>query len=123
MTFVIKVLGGNKSSTYQLNSTQQMIVFSLMTRTKINIGKIIYDDLVIKLTEDNRKRTMSYPRFVSLVLEHLLGEEYTQDPKMGIHPHVLSKKIYSKSNPNTEVKLKTYMLNFEQLKQSPPTSL
>ena len=35
MTFVIQVLGGNKSSTEQLNATQAMIVFSLVEGIKI----------------------------------------------------------------------------------------
>ncbi|GJX93371.1 hypothetical protein Tco_0347957 [Tanacetum coccineum] len=39
------VLGGNYSSTKQINSIQQMISYCLMTGTKIDIGDIIYSDL------------------------------------------------------------------------------
>ncbi|GKA33820.1 hypothetical protein Tco_0720249, partial [Tanacetum coccineum] len=55
-------LGGNKSSTDQVNSNQQIIVFSLLTKTKIDIGEIIFHDLVARLIEDPRKKHMAYLR-------------------------------------------------------------
>ncbi|GJV31822.1 retrovirus-related pol polyprotein from transposon TNT 1-94 [Tanacetum coccineum] len=79
MTFVILVLGGYKSSTNQLNSIQQMIVYNLLTRTKIDIEETIFNDLVTKLTDTPRKSYMAYPRFISCVLERLLGTNYAQD--------------------------------------------
>ncbi|GKD58526.1 hypothetical protein Tco_1296035 [Tanacetum coccineum] len=79
MTFVILVLGGYKSSTNQLNSIQQMIVYNLLTRTKIDIEETIFNDLVTKLTDTPRKSYMAYPRFISYVLERLLGTNYAQD--------------------------------------------
>ncbi|GJR36605.1 retrovirus-related pol polyprotein from transposon TNT 1-94 [Tanacetum coccineum] len=39
------VLGGNYSSTEQVNSIQQLIAYSLFTGTKVDIGEIIYSDL------------------------------------------------------------------------------
>ncbi|GJT21920.1 hypothetical protein Tco_0891857 [Tanacetum coccineum] len=53
----IEVLGGNHSSTEQLNLSQQLIVFGLLTETKIDIGEIIYNDLVTKLMAKSRQRT------------------------------------------------------------------
>ncbi|GKB87392.1 retrovirus-related pol polyprotein from transposon TNT 1-94 [Tanacetum coccineum] len=44
-TFVIQVLSGNYSSTEQVNSTQQLLAYSLITRTEVGIGEIIYSDL------------------------------------------------------------------------------
>ncbi|GKA09334.1 hypothetical protein Tco_0688665 [Tanacetum coccineum] len=43
LTFVIQVLGGNYSSTKQVNSIQQLITYSLITGTKVDIGEIIYN--------------------------------------------------------------------------------
>ncbi|GJS43227.1 hypothetical protein Tco_0568270 [Tanacetum coccineum] len=40
-----KVLGGNYSSTKQVNSIQQLLAFSLITGTEVAIGEIIYSDL------------------------------------------------------------------------------
>ncbi|GKD76173.1 hypothetical protein Tco_1334455, partial [Tanacetum coccineum] len=39
------VLGGNYSSTEQVNSIQQLITYSLVFGTKVDIGEIIYNDL------------------------------------------------------------------------------
>ena len=73
MTFVIQVLGGNKSSTEQLNTHQSMIVFSLLEGIKIDVGEIIYKDLLTKLSGKSRQKLMSYPRFISCVLQDLLA--------------------------------------------------
>ncbi|GKC83450.1 hypothetical protein Tco_1139167, partial [Tanacetum coccineum] len=43
--------GKNYSSNEQINSIQQMIAYCLITRTKVNFGEIIYNDLVTKLIE------------------------------------------------------------------------
>ncbi|GKD83252.1 hypothetical protein Tco_1350091, partial [Tanacetum coccineum] len=78
-TFVIQVLGGNYSSTKQVNSIQQLIEYCLTTRTKVDIGEIIYSDLVTRLTNKSRQKYVSYRRFVLCALEVLLVIEYTQD--------------------------------------------
>ncbi|GJY09413.1 hypothetical protein Tco_0377598 [Tanacetum coccineum] len=70
-------LGGNKSSTDQLNSNQHMIVFSVLTGTKIDIGEIIYNDLVTRFSDGFRNKYVAYPRFISYVLERLLNTDYT----------------------------------------------
>ena len=75
MTFVIQVLGGNKSSTEQLNTTQAMIVYCLLEGIKIDLGEIIFRDLIAKLGGKSRQKLMSYPRFISCILLDLLGSE------------------------------------------------
>ncbi|GJZ92919.1 hypothetical protein Tco_0664984 [Tanacetum coccineum] len=54
-TIVVQVLGGNYSSTEQVNSIQQLFGYCLLTGTKVDIGEIIYSDLVTRLT--NKYRT------------------------------------------------------------------
>ncbi|GKE01982.1 hypothetical protein Tco_1389965 [Tanacetum coccineum] len=71
------VLSGNKSSTYQLNSSQQMIVFSLLIGTTIDLGEIIYKDLITRLTDTPRKKYVAYPREE----KEVLPEGTTTDPK------------------------------------------
>ncbi|GJY13299.1 hypothetical protein Tco_0382608 [Tanacetum coccineum] len=66
MTFAIQVLGGNHSSTEQINSSPQLIVFSLLTGTKIDIREIIYNDVLTRLMAKSRQKYVSYPRFISL---------------------------------------------------------
>ncbi|GKA00810.1 retrovirus-related pol polyprotein from transposon TNT 1-94 [Tanacetum coccineum] len=71
-TFVIQVLGGNYSSTKQVNSIQQLLAYSLITGTEVDIGEIIYSDLVTKLLNKSTLKYVSYPRFISCALQVLL---------------------------------------------------
>ncbi|GKF94588.1 hypothetical protein Tco_0284288, partial [Tanacetum coccineum] len=70
------VLGGNYSSTEQVNSIQQLLAYSLITGTKVDIGEIIYSDLdPSKVTDNeltahmivvnNRKDSVSPPPLVA----------------------------------------------------------
>ncbi|GJU35009.1 hypothetical protein Tco_1183363 [Tanacetum coccineum] len=54
-TCVIQALGGNYSSTEQINSIQQMITYCLMTGTKVDIGDIIYS---AQYTQDEKFRSL-----------------------------------------------------------------
>ncbi|GJY79443.1 hypothetical protein Tco_0485244 [Tanacetum coccineum] len=60
-TFVIQVLGGNYSSTEQVSSIQQLLAYRLITGTEVDIGEIIYSDLVTKLLNKSRLKYVSYP--------------------------------------------------------------
>ncbi|GKF37882.1 hypothetical protein Tco_0114640, partial [Tanacetum coccineum] len=90
-----EVLGGNYSSTEQLNSIQQLLVFSLLTRTKIDIGKIIYSDHITRIMAKSRKKYVSYPRFISCALEELLGSKYSQDKSFRYFPSILKSSMTS----------------------------
>ncbi|GJX18721.1 hypothetical protein Tco_0221398 [Tanacetum coccineum] len=83
------VLGRNYSSTEQVNFIQQFITYSLITATKIDIGEIIYSDLVTKILNMSRLRYVLYPRFISCALEVLLGLKYTHDENFGYLPGIL----------------------------------
>nr|GEW97379.1 retrovirus-related Pol polyprotein from transposon TNT 1-94 [Tanacetum cinerariifolium] len=78
-TFVIQVLCRNYSSTEQVNFIQQLLVYCLITRTKVDIWEIIYSDIVTKLLNNSRLKYVSYLRFISCALQVLLGFDYTQD--------------------------------------------
>nr|GEV42608.1 retrovirus-related Pol polyprotein from transposon TNT 1-94 [Tanacetum cinerariifolium] len=73
------VLGQNYSSTEQVNSIQQLLAYSLITGTEVDIGEIIYSDLVTKLLNKSRLKYVSYFRFISCALQVLLGPDYTPD--------------------------------------------
>ncbi|GJT86669.1 hypothetical protein Tco_1068386 [Tanacetum coccineum] len=83
------VLSENYSFTKQVNSIQQLIAYCLLTRTKVDIGEIIYSDLITRFTNKSRQRYVSYPRFVSCALEVLLSSDYTQDESFGSPPTIL----------------------------------
>nr|GFA36274.1 hypothetical protein [Tanacetum cinerariifolium] len=75
------VLGRNNSSTEQMNSIQQLLAYSLITRTEVDIEEIIYSDLITKLLNKSRLKYVSYLRFFSCALQVLLGHDYAQDKK------------------------------------------
>ncbi|GJV36165.1 hypothetical protein Tco_1408642 [Tanacetum coccineum] len=84
------VLSRNDSSIKQLNSIQEFLAYCLLIGTNVDIGEIIYNDLVTRLMTKTRQKYVSYPRFVSCTLEVLLGSEYSQDLKFRNLPNALS---------------------------------
>ncbi|GJX07444.1 hypothetical protein Tco_0195376 [Tanacetum coccineum] len=113
------VLGRNYSSTKQVNSIQQLITYSLITGTKVDIGEIIYSDLVTKLLNKSRLRYVSYHRFISCALEVLLGLEYTKDEKFGYLPGILSNSNFSKDPSKvTKIELTAHMIAVSNQKDS-----
>nr|GEV48220.1 retrovirus-related Pol polyprotein from transposon TNT 1-94 [Tanacetum cinerariifolium] len=93
---VVQVLGGNYSFTEQVNSIQQLLAYSLITGTDVDIGEIISSDLVTKLLNKSRLKYVSYPRFISCALQVLLGSKYTLDKKFGFLPPILSNFNFTK---------------------------
>nr|GEV50207.1 hypothetical protein [Tanacetum cinerariifolium] len=105
------VLDGNYSSTKQINSIQQLLAYSLITGTKVDIGEIIYSDLVTKLLNKSRLKYDSYLSFISCTLHVLLGPDYTQDKKFGFLPPILSNSNFRKdSSKVTEIELMAHMI-------------
>ncbi|GJT48954.1 hypothetical protein Tco_0975111 [Tanacetum coccineum] len=118
-----EVLGGNYPSTEQVNSIQQLLAYSLITRTEFDIGEIIYIDLVTKLLNKSRLKYVSYPRFISCALQVLLGFEYTQDKKFGVLPLILSNSNFTKDPSKvTDIELTAHMIavNNQRDSVSPP---
>ncbi|GKB82074.1 retrovirus-related pol polyprotein from transposon TNT 1-94 [Tanacetum coccineum] len=117
------VLGGNYSSTEQVNFIQQLLAYSLITGTEVGIGEIIYNDLVTKLLSKNRLKYVSYPRFISCSLQVLLGCDYTQDENFGFLPGILSNSNFTKDPSKvTDIELTDHMIavNNRRDSVSPP---
>ncbi|GKD59296.1 hypothetical protein Tco_1296805 [Tanacetum coccineum] len=105
------VLGENYSSTEQVNLIQQLLAYCLITRSQVDIGEIIYSDLVTKLLNKSRLKYISYPRFISCALQVLLGSDYTQDTRFGYLPTILSNSNFTKdSSKVTDIELTAYMI-------------
>ncbi|GJW68779.1 hypothetical protein Tco_0123203 [Tanacetum coccineum] len=123
---IIMVLGGNYSSTKQVNSIQQLIAFSLITGTEVDIGEIIYSDLVTKLLNKSRLKYVSYPRFISCALQVLLGSDYTRDENFRFLPGILSNSNFTKDPSKvTEIELTAHMIAVNNRRDSvspPPLS-
>nr|GEV45064.1 hypothetical protein [Tanacetum cinerariifolium] len=110
------VLGGNYSFIEYMNSIQQLIAYCLLTGTKVDIGEIIYNDLVTRLMAKSRHNYVSYPRFVSCALEVLQGLEYAQEDKFGSLPNVLSPSKFTRDPSKvTFIELTTSMVAINNL--------
>ncbi|GJR89776.1 hypothetical protein Tco_0213787 [Tanacetum coccineum] len=85
------------------------ILFTFVVQ--VDIGEIIYSDLVTRLTNKSRQRYVSYPRFISCALAVLLGPDYTQDENFGSSSTILSNSIFLKdSSKVTPIELTDFMV-------------
>ncbi|GJZ16376.1 retrovirus-related pol polyprotein from transposon TNT 1-94 [Tanacetum coccineum] len=113
------VLSGSYSYTEHINSIQQMIAYCLITGTKVDIGEIIYSDLITKLTSKSRQKYGSYLRSILCALKVLLGTQYTQDEKFRSLPSILSNSNFSKDPSEvTEIELTVSMIDTQGPKAS-----
>ncbi|GKB23230.1 hypothetical protein Tco_0862631 [Tanacetum coccineum] len=118
-TFVIQALGGNYSSTEQVNSIQQLLAYCRIIGTEVDIGETIYSDLVTKLFNKPRLKYVSYPRFISCDLHVLLDCDYTQEERFGYLPAILSNSNFTKDlSKVTNIELTAYMINVNNQRDS-----
>ncbi|GJS66864.1 hypothetical protein Tco_0681428 [Tanacetum coccineum] len=88
---------------------------------QVDIGEIIYSDLVTKLLNKSRLKYVSYPRFISCALQVLLGFDYTQDIRFGYLPAILSKLNFTKDPSKvTEIELTAHMIAVNNQRDSGP---
>ncbi|GJV55932.1 hypothetical protein Tco_1456937 [Tanacetum coccineum] len=91
---------------------------------EIDIGIIIFSYLVHKLQngKKNREASIYYNRFLSLIFEKLLGENYINDSLTFVKPHTISAASFQKPLA-LEVDLTSHMLKVAKLFQEPGQSL
>ena len=121
---MIQVLGGNHSSTEQINSVQMMMAYCVMHGFTVDIGEIIYGDLVTKLLNITRLHYVSYPRFISCALQRLLGCDYTQDEHLSSLPAIPSSSNFSKDPSSvSNIELTAHMVAINNRRDSvyPPS--
>ncbi|GJY89986.1 retrovirus-related pol polyprotein from transposon TNT 1-94 [Tanacetum coccineum] len=108
----------------QMNFSQQTIAYCLIFGLEINIGDIIFKDLINKLQngKKNRDTNVCYTRYISLVLEQLLGENYHDESLIVLKLHHISATSFQ--TPSTsEVSLTSHMLKVSKLSKEPDESL
>ncbi|GKB72572.1 hypothetical protein Tco_0933984 [Tanacetum coccineum] len=85
--------------------------YCLLTGRNVDIGEIIYIDLITRPTNKSRQKYVSYPRFVSCALVVLLGSDYTQDETFRSPPTILSNSNFSKDPSKvTLIELTAFMV-------------
>ncbi|GKA29823.1 hypothetical protein Tco_0716068 [Tanacetum coccineum] len=71
--------------------------------TQVDYAKIIWDDLIHKLNKKTREKIVPYPRFISLLLEHMApeygNEELTINPTQVFSVHNLTLKPNQPEEP------------------------
>ncbi|GJY76303.1 hypothetical protein Tco_0481419 [Tanacetum coccineum] len=123
MQYIVKCLGGMQGSHDQMNLNQQTITFCLIWRLEIDIGGIIFSDLVHKLQngKKNMELNICYTRFLSLIFEKLIRKDYVSNDLTLVKPHTITTASFQKPLAS-EVPLTSHMLKvaklFEESKQS-----
>ncbi|GKB69331.1 hypothetical protein Tco_0930743 [Tanacetum coccineum] len=91
---------------------------------EINIGDIIFKDLINKLQngKKNRETNVCYTRYISLILEQLLGENNHDESHTVLKPHHISAASFQTPSAS-EVSLTSHMLKVVKLLKEPDESL
>ncbi|GKE28882.1 hypothetical protein Tco_1444266, partial [Tanacetum coccineum] len=96
----------------------------LPPKETIDIGAIIFSDLIHKLQngKKNRETNICYTRFLSLIFEKLLGENYISNDLTLVKPHTITTASFQKPLAS-EVPLTSHMLKVAKLSEEPEQSL
>ncbi|GJS40255.1 hypothetical protein Tco_0565298 [Tanacetum coccineum] len=124
MVYIVKCLGGMQGSHDQLNINQQTITYSLCWGLDIDIGNILFSNLVVKLTtgKKGREPNICYTRYLSFIIEHLMGNNFKNDKFKTFKPHQISATSFKKPFAS-EVPLTSHMLKVAKLSPVPGESL
>nr|GEU83374.1 reverse transcriptase domain-containing protein [Tanacetum cinerariifolium] len=108
----------------QLNINQQMIAYGLCWGLDIDIAGILFSDLVTKLTTGKKgiDRNICYTRYLSIIIEHLLGEAYNNKNLKSMKPHHITASTF-KPLTASEVTLTSYMRKVAKLSKHPEKPL
>ncbi|GKE18108.1 hypothetical protein Tco_1425685 [Tanacetum coccineum] len=71
---IIQCLGGKTGELDQISNKDATILYCLANRVNVDFAKIIWEDLIHKLNKKSRERVISYPRFISILLEYMAPE-------------------------------------------------
>ncbi|GKG20704.1 hypothetical protein Tco_0380505, partial [Tanacetum coccineum] len=107
-----------------LNINQQVIAYNLIWGLNVDISNIIFSDLVAKLhnRKKGRETKVCYIRFLSLIIERLLGENYKNGKLTSFKPHHISATSF-KTPSASEVALTYHMLKVAQISKEPKETL
>ncbi|GKC53195.1 hypothetical protein Tco_1075940, partial [Tanacetum coccineum] len=121
MTYLVKCLGGNQGSHDQLNAHRQMIAYALCWGLNIDIAGVLYDDLISKLSaggNKGREKKICYIRYLSLVMEHLLGKDYVNNELNPTKSFLITSETFKKSTL-PKVPLTSHMRKVAKLDEDP----
>ncbi|GJW62638.1 retrovirus-related pol polyprotein from transposon TNT 1-94 [Tanacetum coccineum] len=99
-------------------------VLMLYIGLDIDIGYILFFDLVVKLTTGKKVRdpNICYTRYLSLIIEHLLGDAYKNENLKTMKPYQITASSL-KVSIASEVPLNSHMLKVAKISQQPEKTL
>ncbi|GKD11095.1 retrovirus-related pol polyprotein from transposon TNT 1-94, partial [Tanacetum coccineum] len=74
MAQIMLCLGGKTGGLDQISNKDATILYCLTNGVQVDYAKIIWEDLIHKLNKKTREKIVPYPRFLSLLLEHMMPE-------------------------------------------------
>ncbi|GJZ88413.1 hypothetical protein Tco_0660195 [Tanacetum coccineum] len=85
---IIQCLGGKTGGLDQISNKDATILYCLANGVQVDYAKIIWEDLIHKLNKKTMEKIIPYPRFISLLPEHMAPkydkEELTINPHSGL---------------------------------------
>nr|GEY50175.1 hypothetical protein [Tanacetum cinerariifolium] len=125
----VPIFCDNTSATAILNNLvlhcrTKHIDISLCWGLDIDIAGILFFDLVTKLItrKKGRDQNICYIRYLSLIIEHLLGDAYINENLKTIKPHHITASTFKPSTAS-EVSLTSYMRKVAKLSEQPKKPL
>ncbi|GKA15279.1 hypothetical protein Tco_0695026, partial [Tanacetum coccineum] len=103
MAYISNSLGGNTGSKDQLNYMHQLIAHGLINGLKLDYGGIIFNDLAAKLNNSVRHPSPAYARFISLILEKALGDNYVISEEIALKIPLMGNSIFNLEPTSSEV--------------------
>ncbi|GKB44644.1 hypothetical protein Tco_0889586 [Tanacetum coccineum] len=99
---IIQCLGGKTSGLDQISNEDATIMYCLANGVQVDFAKIIWEDLIHKLNKKTREKIVPYPRFISLILEHM-APKYDNDDHNKPHYVPMDSKAPKYSSLTEEV--------------------
>ncbi|GJT02074.1 hypothetical protein Tco_0823243 [Tanacetum coccineum] len=91
MAQIMQCLSGKTGGLDQISNKDATILYCLANGVQVDYAKIIWEDLIHKLNKKTREKIVPYPRFISLLLEHMIpeydNEELTINPTQVFSVH------------------------------------
>ncbi|GKC19409.1 hypothetical protein Tco_1021559 [Tanacetum coccineum] len=88
---VIKCLGGKTGGLDQISNKDATILYCLANKVKLDYARLIWEDIIHKLSKKTREKVVPYSRFISLLLEYMMPEyenkELTINPTQVFNVH------------------------------------
>ncbi|GJY34941.1 retrovirus-related pol polyprotein from transposon TNT 1-94 [Tanacetum coccineum] len=72
-------IGAKTDGLDQISNKDATIVYCLANGVHVDYAKLIWEDLIHKLNKKTRAKIIPYPRFISLLLEHMMPKYYNEE--------------------------------------------